>query len=45
MIKKLILKKKKEIVENERDNLLLEYNQSNKELKRTKKNYMKLKKS
>ena len=45
MIKKLILKKKKEIVENERDNLLLEYNQSNKELKRTKKNCMKLKKS
>ena len=36
MIKKLIQKKKLEIVENERDNLLLEYNQLIEELKRTK---------
>ena len=34
--KKINTGKKLEIVENERDNLLLEYNQSNEELKRTK---------
>ena len=32
MIKKLIYKKKLDIVENERNNLLLKYNQSNEEL-------------
>ena len=32
MIKKLIYKKKIDIVENERNNLLLKYNQSNEEL-------------
>ena len=36
MIKKIRAEKKLDIVENERDNLLLEYNQSNEELKRTK---------
>ena len=41
--KKINTEKILEIVENERDNLLLEYNQSNEQLKRTKMNYMKLK--
>ena len=36
MIKKSIQKKKLEIVENKRNNLLLKYNQSNEELKSTK---------
>ena len=36
MIKKINTEKELEIVENERNNLLLKYNQSNKELKSTK---------
>ena len=36
MIKKLIQQKKLNIVENERNKLLLKYNQSSEELKRTK---------